>query len=138
MCDRVNELKGRELWRPLAPAVLAEKADAWFVEPGPSPYMSFVKHVRAERRAQIAACVHVDGTARVQTVAYEDNPRFWRLLRCFEGLTGVPCVLNTSFNRRGEPIVCSPRDAVQAFVEMGLDCLILGNLLITVNSQINT
>ncbi len=127
--DRVNTLKGRELWRPLAPSVLDHRARAWFVEGGESPYMSFVKTVRAEKVRLIPACVHVDGSARVHTVRFADNPRYWQLLNQFERLTGVPCILNTSFNLRGEPIVCSPRDAVQAFLAMGLDYLVIGDLV---------
>ncbi|MBI3998934.1 MAG: carbamoyltransferase [Armatimonadetes bacterium] len=125
--DRVNTLKGRELWRPLAPSVLAEKAQEWFIEPVESPYMSFVKTVRREKADRIAACVHVDGTARVQTVQPGANPRYWHLLQNLERLTGVPCVLNTSFNRQGESIVCSPRDAVRNFLAMNLDYLVIGD-----------
>ncbi len=128
--DKVNILKGRELWRPLAPSVLAHKANEWFVEPGESPYMSFTKTVRSEKVDQIAACVHVDGTARFQTVRRESNPRYWKLLSDFERLTGVPCVLNTSFNCRGEPIVCTPQDAIKSFNKMGLDYLIMGDLVV--------
>lgn len=127
--DRVNTLKGRESWRPLAPSILADRAHEWFVEPGESPYMSFVKTVRPPQSARIPACVHVDGTARVHTVRPESNRVFWELLRRFELLTGVPCLLNTSFNRRGEPIVCYPRDAVRSFIAMGLDYLILGDFI---------
>ncbi|MGQ0571654.1 MAG: carbamoyltransferase family protein [Armatimonadota bacterium] len=133
--DRVNTLKGRELWRPLAPSMLVDDAYEWFVEPGESPYMSFVKTARPERAERIAACVHVDGTARVHTVRREANPRFVHLLESFGRLTGVPCVLNTSFNRRGEPIVCSPSDAASSFTAMGLDYLVIGDLVVAPNAE---
>jgi carbamoyltransferase len=73
--------------------------------------------------------VHVDGSARLQTVEYSSNPEYWRLIKEFEALTGLPCIINTSFNKRGEPIVCSPADAVHSFLNMNLDYLILGDFI---------
>ena len=127
--DKINIIKGRELWRPLAPSILSDRVAEWFVEPGDSPYMSFVKTVRPEKADQIAACVHVDGTARLQTVSFETNPLYYGLLSRFEQLTGIPILLNTSFNRAGEPIVCTPQDAVGTFSRMDLDYLILGDFI---------
>jgi carbamoyltransferase len=127
--DKINLIKGRELWRPLAPSILSNRVNEWFVESGDSPYMSFVKTVRPEKADRIAACVHVDGTARLQTVSFETNPLYYRLLRRFEQLTGVPVLLNTSFNRAGEPIVCTPLDAVRTFSKMDLDYLIIGDFI---------
>jgi carbamoyltransferase len=127
--DRLNELKGRELWRPLAPSFLQNRVSEYFTHDCKSPYMSFVVPVRPEMREKIPGCVHVDGTARLQTVEYSSNPKYWGLLKEFEALTGLPCVINTSFNRRGEPIVCSPTNAVQSFMNMNLDFLILGDFI---------
>lgn len=125
--DRLNELKGRELWRPLAPSFLGSRVSDYFTHNCKSPYMSFVLPVRPEMIYKIPACVHVDGTARLQTVEYDLNPKYWTLIKQFEELTGLPCVINTSFNMRGEPIVCSPQDAVRSFLKMNLDYLILGD-----------
>jgi carbamoyltransferase len=125
--DRLNELKGRELWRPLAPSFLQNKVNEYFTHNCKSPFMSFVVPVRPEMINKIPACVHVDGTARLQTVEYSSNPKYWELIKEFEELTGLPCVINTSFNIRGEPIVCNPQDAVQSFLKMNLDYLFLGD-----------
>jgi carbamoyltransferase len=89
--------------------------------------MSFVIPVRPEMVDRIPACVHVDGTARLQTVEFDSNPKYWKLIHEFEKLVGVPCVLNTSFNKRGEPIVCTPHNAVKSFLNMGLDYLFMGD-----------
>ena len=125
--DRVNRLKGREEWRPLAPSVTAEKASHYFELSGESPYMLFASRVRPDKRALVAGVVHVDGSARPQTVRREQNPRYYDLLRAFERHAGVPMLLNTSFNAAGEPIVCSPEEAVKAFLAIGLDALVLGD-----------
>lgn len=126
MRDRVNSLKGRELWRPLAPAVPAGDASSFFLMEGASPFMLFAVQVRPEKRALIPAVVHVDGTARPQTVDPSQNPLLCALLAAFCRRTGVPILLNTSFNAAGEPIVCTPRNAVDSFVDMDLDLLALG------------
>jgi carbamoyltransferase len=122
MWARVNQLKGREWWRPLAPAVLAEHASTWFADcPLPSPYMLFNARVRG---AGLPAVTHLDGTARVQTVEPESG-EFHRLLTEFHRRSGIPVVLNTSFNGPGEPIVETPADAVDCFLQLGLDALYL-------------
>jgi carbamoyltransferase len=119
---RVNRIKGREAWRPFAPAVLAERAADWFAgAPLPSPHMLFTAQVKTPA---LPAITHVDGSSRIQTVD-ESCGAFHRLLRCFEALTGLPVVLNTSFNGPGEPIVESPGEALAFFLTSGLDTLYL-------------
>ena len=125
--DRVNRLKGREQWRPLAPSVLAERAPEFFELGGESPFMLFAAQVRADRRAVVPGVVHVDGSARPQTVTREANPTYHALLSAFERRTGVPVLMNTSFNGAWEPIVRTPREAVETFLACGLDALVLGD-----------
>ena len=126
MRDHVNaRIKHRQPFRPFAPAVLAEHAADWFVGAHHSPFMLLATAVRPEKRDKIAGVVHVDGTARVQTVHKETNPRLHALIEAFHRRTGVPVLLNTSFNVRGEPIVESPSDAVRSFLTTKLDALIL-------------
>lgn len=132
---RVNALiKRREEFRPLAPAVTEEDATDYFqLHPaGRSvyPYMLVTVTVRPERASQIPAVVHADGTARIQTVARDANPAFWSLLKSLKERTGIPVVLNTSFNGPDEPIVCTPEDAIRTFVACGLDALVIGNSVI--------
>ena len=129
--DRVNRLKGREHWRPLAPAVLVERAAEYFELAGESPFMLFATPVRPERREEVPAVVHVDGSARPQTVSRAANPRFHALLSAFERRTGVPVLMNTSFNGAWEPIVRSPEEAVRTFLACGLDALVLGDYVAT-------
>lgn len=127
----VNRLvKRREPFRPFAPSVLAERAHEYFELTQPSPFMLLVAPVRPERRHDIPAVVHVDGTARVHTVDNESNPRYWRLIKLFGEKTGVPVVLNTSFNVDGEPIVCTPEDAIRCFFASGIDALAIGDCLV--------
>lgn len=131
--DAVNRaVKYRESFRPFAPAILAERASEFFeMEEGERvPFMEKVYPVRRNVRDQIPAVVHEDGTGRVQTVQRSDNSRFYDLIQHFAALTGVPIVLNTSFNLNGEPIVCTPTDAIRTFFSCGLDVLILGEHLI--------
>ena len=130
MNGRVNKIKGREPWRPLAPSILAEKADDYLVKACASPFMTVTFIVRPDKRARIPAVVHVDGTTRAHLVERDDNPRFHDLIRKFDALTGVPALLNTSFNRKGEPIVCAPGDATKSFLTMKLDALAIGNFLV--------
>jgi len=133
MQARLNDLKDREDFRPVAPAVLEERLDDWFesVQPAPrAPFMLFVYDVKPGRAERIPAACHVDGTARVQTVTRAANPRYYELLQAFERRTGVPVLINTSFNSRGQPIVCSPRDAVEAFYSTPLDALVIGSFLL--------
>ena len=128
--DRVNRLKGREPWRPLAPSVLADRANDHFQLAGESPFMLFAADVRPQVRDNAPAIVHVDGTARPQTVRRDQNPLLHDLITQFERRTGVPLVLNTSFNAAGEPIVCTPADAVRTFLATGLDGLACGDFIV--------
>jgi carbamoyltransferase len=128
MRDRVNEcVKFREGWRPFAPSCLAEVSEEYFELCRSAPFMILTFDVVPEKRSVIAAVTHADNTARVQTVTKEANPRYWSLINEFGKITGVPVVMNTSFNLKGEPIVCAPKDAVRTFYSSGLDFLVLGN-----------
>jgi carbamoyltransferase len=128
--DRVNRVKSRELWRPLSPAVLAERAYEFFDIDVPTPFMLLAVPVRPEKRSVIPAVVHVDGSARPQTVTRDQNATFYDLIAEFGRLTGVPVLLNTSFNNAGEPIVCTPEDAIRTFLANDLDVLVLGNYIV--------
>jgi carbamoyltransferase len=132
MKDLLNaRVKHRQSFRPFAPIVLAERANEIFEGTEDSPFMLLAKNVRSEWRDKIPAIVHVDGTARVQTVRREHNERLHRLLKEFEKITGVPVLLNTSFNVKGEPIVETPGDAVKCFLGTGIDYLALHDKLIS-------
>ena len=134
MKERINSaIKFREGFRPFAPAILAEEAQAWFVMPRPIPvpYMEKVLTVRAEKRGIIPAVVHADGSGRLQTVTKTLHPLFYELISAFNRLTGIPVVLNTSFNINDEPIVESPADALRTFYSSGLDALAIGPFLIS-------
>jgi carbamoyltransferase len=129
--ERLNDVKGREQFRPVAPMVLAEKAPQIFSGgPIPSPYMLFVHDVAPQWRDRIPAVVHVDGTARIQTVDDATNPGIAGLLRAFEQRTGVPVVINTSLNTAGRPMVDDPRDALELFGSAPVDVLVLGPHLV--------
>jgi len=127
---KLNEIKDREDFRPVAPVVLEEEAAHWFVNAGSSPFMLFVYDVRPEKAAHIAAVRHVDGTARIQTINRDQHARYYDLLKAFQARTGVPVLVNTSFNTRGEPIVCSPRDALECFWTSPIDALAIGPFLL--------
>ena len=129
-----KKVKLREWFRPLAPSMLAEAADDLFGHPHYDPFMITVLNVIEEKRADIPAVVHVDGTARPQTVTQQTNPRYWRLIQEFEKLTGVPLLLNTSFNVQ-EPIVLSPADAINTFSRASFDALVLENNLVLRKDQ---
>jgi len=130
--ERVNlRVKRREPFRPLAPVARLEDLGRFVEGPRPSPFMLLAFPVRADARALVPAVVHADGSARFQTVTAAQEPSLHRLLGLFGERTGVPCLLNTSFNRRGEPVVASAKDAVEAFLGMDLDALVLGPLLVT-------
>ncbi len=134
MKDVINaKVKFREAFRPFAPAVLKERAHEYFDMPAgmDAPYMLLVPKVREDKRAVIPAVTHKDGTGRVQTVTEEHHGRYYRLIRAFGRLTGVPVVINTSFNVRGEPIVAAPQDAYNTFVNTGIDALVMGNCVVT-------
>lgn len=122
------KVKLREPFRPFAPSVLEERASEYFDLPGPSPFMLFTAPVQESAKGVIPAVVHVDGSARVQTVDADSNPRYRLLLETFGRLTGVPVLLNTSFNVN-EPIVCTPEDAVRCFLRTDVEWLVMGNLL---------
>jgi carbamoyltransferase len=130
MQARLNEIKDREDFRPVAPVVLEEEAADWFVNGGVSPFMLFVYDVHPEKADLIPAVRHVDGTARIQTINRAQNARYYDLIAAFRERTGVPVLVNTSFNTRGEPIVCSPRDAVECFWTSPLDALVIGSFLL--------
>lgn len=130
MQTRLNAIKDREDFRPVAPVVLAEEAATWFRDAGESPFMLFVHEVRPEQADRIPAVRHVDGTARIQTIERAQHPRYYDLLQAFRARTGVPVLVNTSFNTRGEPIVCTPRDAVECFWASPLDALAIGPFLL--------
>ncbi len=125
-----NAVKFREWWRPFAPSMLAERAGEYLENASDSPFMILTFPVKPEKRSVIPAVTHVDGSARPQTVEEDVNPLYWRLIREFEKRTGVPVIMNTSFNLRGEPIVCSPTDAVRTFFSSGMDALVLGCYLV--------
>ena len=122
-------IKHRETFRPFAPSVLAESTGEYFEQSYPDPFMLKVYNVRENRRAQIPAVTHVDGTGRLQTVAREQNPLYWQLIQEFAERTGVPVVLNTSFNEN-EPIVCRPEEAVECFLRTRMDALAIGEYLV--------
>lgn len=126
--DRVNEhVKHREGWRPFAPSMLAEAADRYLINAEPSPYMIKTFDVRPERTGELQAVIHEgDDTTRPQTVTETTNPRYYEIISAFEERTGVPVVLNTSYNDNGEPIVRTAREAVRDFYSMGLDVLYVG------------
>lgn len=127
MRDILNaKVKKRESFRPFAPAVLVERAGEFFEIDQPDPFMTLAPRVRPEKRDRIPAAVHVDGTGRIQTVERSSNPRYYGLIEAFGHLTGVPVLLNTSFNRT-EPIVASPKDAVDCYLRTGMDVLVMGD-----------
>lgn len=130
MQARLNRLKDREDFRPVAPMVPEEVADEWFTDAGVAPFMVFVFDVKHDRAERIPAVRHVDGSARVQTVHRDGQPMLHRLLWAFSGHTDVPVLINTSFNTRGEPIVCTPRDAIESFCSTPLDALAIGSFLL--------
>ncbi|HJV50910.1 MAG TPA: carbamoyltransferase C-terminal domain-containing protein [Noviherbaspirillum sp.] len=130
MQQRLNQIKDREDFRPVAPVVLEEEAANWFVNGDVSPFMVFVYDVRPDKADRIPAVRHVDGTARIQTINRAQNPAYYDLLRAFGERSGVPVLINTSFNTRGEPVVCSPRDAVESFCTTPLDALAIGSFIV--------
>ena len=135
MRDTLNmKIKFREGFRPFAPSVLMDKAKDWFEIDCDSPYMLLVAQVREGRRT-IPSVTHVDNSARLQTVTRDEAPLYYDLIREFERLTGVPIVINTSFNVRGEPIVCTPRDAYLCFMRTNMDRLVLGHHVLDKRQQ---
>lgn len=124
-----NKVKFREPWRPFCPTILYERVGEYLTKGTFHPFMILACTIREEVRGKIPAVVHVDGTARVQTLKREHNPRFYDLIQEFDQLTGVPVLLNTSFNVKGEPIVCTPQDAVRCFLKTAMDVLAIGDFL---------
>lgn len=130
MKDIMNlKIKRRESFRPFAPSILLEKVGEYFEQRYPDPFMMKVYRIRPDRRAEIPAVTHVDGTGRLQTVRRKDNPLYWQLIKEFEALTGVPVLLNTSFNEN-EPMVCAPQEALDCFLRTKMDVLALGGFFI--------
>jgi carbamoyltransferase len=125
-----NAVKFREWWRPFAPSMLREVASEYIESATDSPFMILTAQVKPEKRGIIPSVTHVDGSARPQTVERDVNPLYWRLIQQFGERTGVPVVMNTSFNLRGEPIVCTPTDAVRTFFSSGMDALVMGNFVV--------
>ena len=125
-----NAVKFREWWRPFAPSMLAEIAGEYIESATDSPFMILTAQVKPEKRSVIPSVTHVDGSARPQTVEQDVNPLYWRLIREFGNRTGVPVVMNTSFNLRGEPIVSTPTDAVRTFFSSGMDALVIGSFVV--------
>jgi len=130
MQTRLNEIKDREDFRPVAPVVLEEDAGEWFENASYSPFMLFVYNVKEDKADRIPAVRHVDGTARIQTVNRGQHAEYYDLLKEFKKLTGVPVLVNTSFNTRGEPIVCTPRDAIECFWTSPFDALVINSFLL--------
>ena len=132
MADRINEqIKFRERWRPFCPSVLDRVAPEVIGSHHPAPFMTITFDVAEAWKARIPEVVHEDGTARVQVVEAEAHPRYYALLEALERLTGNAVVLNTSLNRRGEPIVCTPADALDMFLGSGLQYLVMEDFLVT-------
>jgi carbamoyltransferase len=125
-----RRIKHREIFRPFAPSILAESTGEWFTKSHPSPFMTLAYPVRPEKREKIPAPTHIDGTGRLQTVEREANPRYHALISAFRDLTGVPVLLNTSFNDN-EPIVCRSEEALDCFLRTQMDALVLGDFLVT-------
>jgi carbamoyltransferase len=137
MRDYLNRIvKHREVFRPYAPSVLFEHANNWFALTHDSPYMLLVPDVLPDRRVSVPSITHVDGTARVQTVSERTNPRYHELISAFHLLTGVPLVLNTSFNDAGEPIVETPAQAIRTFLRTEMDYLYINNVLIRKRNRV--
>ncbi|MBT3834738.1 carbamoyltransferase [Candidatus Peribacteria bacterium] len=136
--QKVNlKIKFRESFRPFAPSVLEERASDWFELDVPSPYMLLVADVKEEKRAEIPAITHVDGSARIQTVNREENSVYYDLIKKFYEKTGCPVVINTSFNVRGEPIVCSPKDALYCFLNTEMDYLVMGSYVLAKKDNVH-
>lgn len=130
MQQKLNEIKDREDFRPVAPAVMEEVAGEWFEQATVSPFMLFVYNIDPQKADKIPAVRHVDGTARIQTVNRQQHQLYYDLLHEFNKLTGVPVLINTSFNTRGEPIVCTPKDAIACFYTSPFDALVINSFLL--------
>ena len=132
VADRINaQIKYRERWRPFCPSMLDTAAESILQTAHPAPYMTFTFDVAEDWKARIPEVVHEDGTARAQVVTFETNPRYYELIQHLETLRGIPVVLNTSLNRRGEPMICSPTDALNMFYGCDLEYLMMEDILVT-------
>jgi carbamoyltransferase len=134
MQQKLNEIKDREDFRPVAPVVMEEVAGEWFEHATVSPFMLFVYNVKPDKADKIPAVRHVDGTARIQTINREQHQMYYDLLHEFNKLTGLPVLINTSFNTRGEPIVCTPKDAIACFWTSPFDALVINSFLLEKNA----
>ena len=128
------KIKRRESFRPFAPSIIGEAVPAWFEEDDDVPFMMQVFQIAEDKREKIPAVTHVDGSGRLQTVQARTSPRYHALISAFRELTGVPMVLNTSFNEN-EPVVCKPQEALNCFLRTKMDVLVLGDTLITRRDQ---
>jgi carbamoyltransferase len=131
--DIINsKIKRRESFRPFAPSILEEYANQWFNSDHESLFMSFVTQVNDDKRHIIPSVVHTDGTGRLQTVNKKTNPRFYKLIKSFYNLSGIPLLLNTSFNEN-EPIVMTPEQAISCFIRTNMDVLVMDKLVLIRN-----
>jgi len=128
--DRVNGIKNRQMWRPFGPSILAEHANTYFEDDKFGPFMTFTTTVREDKRSLVPGIVHCDGTTRPQAVPKEPETQWRQLIEAFYDRTGIPLVLNTSFNGRGKPIVCTPQQALDEAQELGLDGIVLGDVFV--------
>jgi carbamoyltransferase len=136
MKDMLNQkIKRRESFRPFAPSVLREAVGEWFETDDDVPFMMKVFQIREDKRGRVPAVTHVDGSGRLQTVFRETNPRYYRLIEAFRNFTGVPMVLNTSFNEN-EPVVCRPREAIDCFLRTRMDALVLGDCIVARGTEV--
>ena len=130
MKDILNlKIKRRESFRPFAPSILREAVPDWFELDGDVPFMMQVYPIREDKRVQIPAVTHVDGSGRLQTVDRKTNPRYYRLIEAFRAKTDVPMLLNTSFNEN-EPVVCKPQEALDCFLRTKMDMLVMGDWMV--------
>ncbi len=131
MKDKINErVKHREKFRPFAPSVIEESVGEYFDRDYPAPFMQKVYSIKPEKRTLIPSVTHVDGSSRLQTVSKDSNPKYWKLIDEFGKITGIPVVLNTSFNDNNEPIVATPKDALRCFYSTGIDVLFVGDFVV--------
>lgn len=135
MQAHLNNIKDREDFRPVAPVVMEEHVADWFENGQVAPFMLFIFNVRPDKADRIPSVRHVDGTARVQTINRTQNPAYYDLLQAFAARTGVPVLINTSFNTRGQPVVCTPRDAVESFASTPIDALVMGSFILEKRPQ---
>jgi len=132
MKDRINtSVKHREWYRPFAPSCLEEEAHKYFSHTTKSPHMLLISDVKEEWKTRLPAITHIDGTARLQTVSKDINKKYWQVIKEYEKLSGIPIILNTSFNDNEEPIVENPNDAISCFIKNNMDYLIMGNYLVS-------